>query len=471
MTALYKALQNHAEQCYYPFHMPGHKCGRLGIFTEILQQDITEIEGFDNLHQPKGILLESQKKCANIFGAEESFFLVNGSTSGILSAVLSACSEGEEIVVARNCHKSVYSALVLSGAKPIYILPETIPQSDFLGSISLKQVQNAITQNTKAVIITSPTYEGITSDIQAISDFVHKKGILLIVDEAHGSHMKFHDFFPKTALEQYADIVIQSLHKTLPCPTQTAVLHIQGNIVNKKRLKQALSMVQTSSPSYIFLSAIDACCDWLQKKGKIAFDDYVKKLEWFYKQSENWENIVLFKKYDFCRDKGKLILQIPQMQMTGIELNDILIKKYHLILEMGYLSYSIAMTSPADTQKGFYMLSNAITQIDNDICTMKPNTILPKIENVLPIIKCLPRESFFAPKKEISFSESAGNVAGEFVIPYPPGIPMIAPGELITEQQIKQINILKKANISFVGCYDNTLNTIQVLTAKGSETI
>lgn len=471
MTALYKALQNHAEQCYYPFHMPGHKCGRLGIFTEILQQDITEIEGFDNLHQPKGILLESQKKCANIFGAEESFFLVNGSTSGILSAVLSACSEGEEIVVARNCHKSVYSALVLSGAKPIYILPETIPQSDFLGSISLKQVQNAITKNTKAVIITSPTYEGITSDIQAISDFVHKKGILLIVDEAHGSHMKFHDFFPKTALEQYADIVIQSLHKTLPCPTQTAVLHIQGNIVNKKRLKQALSMVQTSSPSYIFLSAIDACCDWLQKKGKIAFDDYVKKLEWFYKQSENWENIVLFKKYDFCRDKGKLILQIPQMQMTGIELNDILIKKYHLILEMGYLSYSIAMTSPADTQKGFYMLSNAITQIDNDIRTMKPNAILPKIENVLPIIKCLPRESFFAQKKEIAFSESAGSVAGEFVIPYPPGIPMIAPGELITEQQIKQINILKKANISFVGCYDNTLNTIQVLTAKGSETI
>lgn len=471
MTALYKALQNHAEQCYYPFHMPGHKGGRLGIFTEILQQDITEIEGFDNLHQPKGILLESQKKCANIFAAEESFFLVNGSTSGILSAVLSACSEGEEIVVARNCHKSVYSALVLSGAKPIYILPETIPQSDFLGSISLKQVQNAITQNTKAVIITSPTYEGITSDIQAISDFVHKKGILLIVDEAHGSHMKFHDFFPKTALEQHADIVIQSLHKTLPCPTQTAVLHIQGNIVNKKRLKQALSMVQTSSPSYIFLSAIDACCDWLQKKGKIAFDDYVKKLEWFYKQSENWENIVLFKKYDFCRDKGKLILQIPQMQMTGIELNDILIKKYHLILEMGYLSYSIAMTSPADTQKGFYMLSNAITQIDNDICTMKPNAILPKIENVLPIIKCLPRESFFAQKKEIAFSESAGSVAGEFVIPYPPGIPMIAPGELITEQQIKQINILKKANISFVGCYDNTLNTIQVLTAKGSETI
>ena len=469
MTTLYKTLQHHAEQCYYPFHMPGHKGGRLGIFTEILQQDITEIEGFDNLHQPNGILLESQKKCADIFGAEESFYLVNGSTSGILSAVLSACSEGEEIVVARNCHKSVYSALVLSGAKPVYVLPETIPQSDFLGSVSLKQVQNAVTKNTKAVIITSPTYEGITSDIQAISDFVHKKGLLLIVDEAHGSHMKFHDFFPKTALEQCADIVIQSLHKTLPCPTQTAVLHIQGNIANRKRLRQALDMVQTSSPSYIFLSAIDACCDWLQKRGKLAFDDYVKKLEWFYKQSEYWKNIILFKQYDDCRDKGKLILQLPQMQMTGIELNDILMKRYHLILEMGYLSYSIAMTSPADTQKGFHMLAHAITQIDNDICNMKSKTILPPIKSTLPIIKCLPREAFFAQKKQIAFLESTGSVSGEFVIPYPPGIPIIAPGELITEQHIKQINMLKKANISFVGCYDNTLNHIQVL--KGSETI
>lgn len=471
MTTLYKALQDHTEQCYYPFHMPGHKGGRLGIFTEILQQDITEIKGFDNLHQPEGILLESQKKCANIFGAEESFFLVNGSTSGILSAVLSACSEGEEIIVARNCHKSVYSALVLSGAKPVYILPESIPQSDFLGSVSLKQVQNAITKNTKAVIITSPTYEGITSDIQAISNFVHKKGILLIVDEAHGSHMKFHDFFPRTALEQHADIVIQSLHKTLPCPTQTAVLHIQGNIVNRERLRQALAMVQTSSPSYIFLSAIDACCDWLQKEGKAAFEDYIKKLEWIYKQSEYWKNIVLFKQCNYYRDKGKLILQLPKMQMTGIELNDILIKKYHLILEMGYLSYSIAMTSPADTQKGFHMLAYALAQIDNNICNMKSKVILPKTKNILPIIKCLPRKAFFAQKKEISFSESVGDVSGEFVIPYPPGIPIIAPGELITEEQIKQINILKKANISFVGCYDNTLNNIQVLTSKGSETI
>ena len=223
---LWQALKNHSQQQYYPFHMPGHKAGRLGAFTEILSQDITEITDFDNLHKPEGILLQSQKRCAELFGAEESFFLVNGSTSGILSSILSVCSAKDEIIVARNCHKSVYSALVLSGAKPIYILPENIENADFLGSITLEQIQKAVTKNTKAAIITSPTYEGITSNIAEISDFLHKKNILLIVDEAHGSHMKFHNYFPKTALQQNADIVIQSLHKTLPCPKQTAVLHI-----------------------------------------------------------------------------------------------------------------------------------------------------------------------------------------------------------------------------------------------------
>ena len=276
MMELWQALKNHSQQQYYPFHMPGHKAGRLGAFTEILSQDITEITGFDNLHKPEGILLQSQKRCAKLFGAEESFFLVNGSTSGILSAILSVCNTEDEIVVARNCHKSVYSALVLSGAKPIYILPQSIENADFLGSITLEQIQKAVTKNTKAVILTSPTYEGITSNISEISDFLHNKNILLIVDEAHGSHMKFHHFFPKTALEQNADIVIQSLHKTLPCPTQTAVLHIQGNRVNRNRLKQCLSMVQTSSPSYLFLSAIDYCCHWLEKEAKNDFECYVK---------------------------------------------------------------------------------------------------------------------------------------------------------------------------------------------------
>lgn len=461
MKQLWEALKQHAEKGNYPFHMPGHKGGKLGHFAEILNQDITEITGFDNLYQPEGILLEAQKRCAEIFGAEESFFLVNGSTGGILSAITAVCTIGDEIVVTRNCHKSVYSALVFSGANPIYIMPQTIPGKEFFGSILLEQIKNAVTPNTKAVILTSPTYEGITSDIASISDFVHKKGIILIVDEAHGSHMKFHDFFPKTALQQQADIVIQSLHKTLPCPTQTAVMHIQGNNIDRKKLKQTIAMLQTSSPSYLFLSAIDYCCDWLQKQSSIVFERYVKNLKWFYKQSEYWKHITLLKQAGFDRDKSKLVLELPQIQMTGRQLNDILITKYHLELEMGSFNHAIAMTSPADTEKGFQILAQAITEIDS-FCTVS-NTIVASNMEILPIIKKSPREAFFAPKKQIPFLESQCCICGEFVIPYPPGIPLIAPGELITEQKIQQINRLKKANISFVGCYDSNLNSIEVL--------
>lgn len=460
MTELWEALKNRPNQ--YPFHMPGHKGGRLGAFPSIMAQDITEIKGFDNLHQPQGILLEAQKRCAVLFGAEESFFLVNGSTSGILSAIMSVCKDGDEIAVARNCHKSVYSALVFSGANPVYIMPEKIEDADFLGEISLEQVQKTVTEQTKAVILTSPTFEGITSDIEAISAFVHQKGMVLIVDEAHGAHMNFHDFFPKTALQQNADIAIQSLHKTLPCPTQTAVLHVQGDRVDREKLKQSLAMFQTSSPSYLFLAAIDFCCHWLEKQGKIAFEQYVQNLKWFYAQAKQWKHISLLD-YPNKQEKGKLILQLFQRQMTGIQLNDILIERYHMELEMGFLYHAIAMTSPADTKESFSALFQAITQIDAQLCDVPPTMELSLVQNPLPIMKCSPRKAFFAPKKEIPFKESQGSICGEFMIPYPPGIPMVAPGEVLTEEKIQQINLLKEANISFVGCHDSTLKYIKVL--------
>ncbi len=463
MEQLWQALKHYAQQQHYPFYMPGHKGGRLGAFSELFAQDITEISGFDNLHQPDGMILQSQQRCAALFGAEESFYLVNGSTSGILAAILAVCGNGDEIAVARNCHKSVYSALVLSGAKPTYFMPETLANYDFLGSVLLEQVQNAVTENTKAVILTSPTYEGITSDIATISDFLHKKGIILIVDEAHGSHMKFHDFFPKTALEQGADIVIQSLHKTLPCPTQTAVLHVQSDRVDRKRLKQSLSMVQTSSPSYLFLAAIDYCCDWLQKEGKKAFEDYVKKLNWFYAQAKQWKNITLLQKAGFDRDFSKLVLQLGQIEMTGVQLNDILIQRYSIELEMGSLHYAIAMTSPADTEKGLRMLSDAITEIDAQIDSNAIVQNTDYVKNTLPIVKYSPRQAYWAQKKEKLLFKSTGEICGEFVIPYPPGIPILAPGELITKQKIQQITVLKKANVLFVGCHDSTLHTIDVI--------
>lgn len=466
MMELWQALKRHTKSGKYPFHMPGHKGGRLGIFSDMMRQDITEIEGFDNLHKPEGILLNAQKRCAGVFGAEESFFLINGSTSGILAAMMSCCNENQEILIARNCHRSVYSGLIFSGAKPIYILPEMLKGKELFGSITIEQVKKTIEKypNAKALLLTSPTYEGITSDIENIAHFLHQKNMVLIVDEAHGSHMKFHDFFPKTALQQGADIVIQSLHKTLPSPTQTALLHIQGKRADRKKVKQALSMVQSSSPSYLFLAAMDACCGWLQKQGKKEFESYVKKLQWFYKRASNLENIVVLQKAGFDRDRGKIVLQLPKENITGIQLNDLLRRNFAIEMEMGSLSYSIAMTSPADTKEGFCRLVEAIEKIDKQLSKTKKH-IFSKIEegDCPPIIKTTPRRAYFAQKKEILFLESENHVCGEFIIPYPPGAPILAPGEVITKEKIQKSILLQKAGVSFVGCQDTALKNITVL--------
>ena len=469
MTQLWQALEAYAKSAVYPFHMPGHKGGRLGAFSHMMQQDITEIAGFDNLHSPQGILLEAQKRCASVFGAEESFFLINGSTAGILAAMMACCGEREEIILSRNCHRSVYSGLVFSGARPAYILPEMLKGKEFFGSITQKQVQNAVEMHphARAVLLTSPTYEGITSDIESIAAFLHEKNMLLIVDEAHGAHMKFHPFFPKTALEQGADIVIQSLHKTLPSPTQTAVLHIQGKRVDRAKIKQALSMIQTSSPSYLFLSAMDACCHWLERQCQRDFECYVEKLQWFYERTKNLEQIAVLQKAGFDRDRGKIVLELPKKNMTAMEMNDMLRKQFAIEMEMASLSYSIAMTSPADSKEGFLVLAKALEKIDKQLCEAKKTVFLEDmVQQTSLVIKTTPREAYFAPKKEILFLESENHVCAEFIIPYPPGAPLLAPGEVITKEKIQKSILLQKAGICFVGCQDTALKTIAVLAER-----
>lgn len=247
-TPIYTALQKYINDNIYPFHMPGHKQGRALSIDDIMKIDITEVDGVDNLHNAKEVILESQRLTAKLFGAKETFYLVNGSSCGIIASILTVCSPNDKILVARNCHKSVYSGIIFAGGNPVYIMPEIIDDYNIAGGINVDKLKNIMNNSIKAVLITSPTYEGFCSDIKTIADIVHSYNSILIVDEAHGAHFKFNDYFPNTALEQGADIVIQSVHKTLPSLTQTALLHIQGNRVDIYKLKQMLSMVQTSSP-------------------------------------------------------------------------------------------------------------------------------------------------------------------------------------------------------------------------------
>lgn len=472
MTApIYDKLKKYSSHGIYPFHMPGHKGGRKGIFPQVLPMDITEIDGFDNLHQPTGIIAQAQAMAAKTFGAEESFFMVNGSTGGILAAILSACKDGEEVLVARNCHRSVYSAIALSGAKPIYIQPGIV-DATVAGGISPDVVEKLLEEHPKIrlIVLTSPTYEGFTSDIEAISRIVHKKAErILVVDEAHGAYMKFHSYFPKTALEQGADLVIQSLHKTLPSPTQTAILHMQGNRVNKTLLKQCISMVETFSPSYLFLAAMDQCRQWLDTEGKQAFSDYVGKLEQFRKEVEGLKQIRLWGK-ELCGvanihdvDLGKLVFYLPFSQWSGERLGRHLLEQYGLQMELCSISHVVAMTSPADTEDGFIRLAKALKEIEKEmaVSNLRNNENLSSLP--LPEVEMTPRQAFFAEKEEVSLQLSVGEVCGEFIIPYPPGIPLLVPGERISKEILEHILNYKAEKHPIVGCADDTLEKITVV--------
>ena len=467
-------LEGYVQKGQYPFHMPGHKGGRLGAFKEIGQLDITEIAGFDNLHQPTGIIHEAQLRLAEITGANESFFLVNGATCGLEAAVLAVCSPGDNVIVARNCHRSVYSALVLAGVHPIYIQPETEPISGLAGGISPEKLLEIMQRcpHCKAVIITSPTYEGFTSDIKKIQGLACERGMVLIVDEAHGSHFGFHDGFPKSALQCKADIVVQSYHKTLPALTQSAVMHVGGERVDTIRLRQALQMVQTSSPSYLLLASLDECVDFIMHKGKNAFDEYIRRLSAIRNDLVALQNIHLINKQligtasIFDIDLGKLCFLLPVCQYTGGDAMDYLRRNHQMELEMAGRHHILAMTSLADSQEGFERLK--LGMLDLDMRIKKANKTLKTVsyayeDDSFPAMALSPREGFFASKQSVAIECAVGRICGEFIIPYPPGIPLLVPGEWITNSSVQKIKEALKFGIAMSGCADNSLKSIVII--------
>lgn len=284
MQDLLEKLQEYRAEDMYPFHMPGHKRKPLP-FPNPYSIDITEIDGFDNLHHAEGILKEAQERAADLYGSKECFYLVNGSTCGLLAAICAATKKRDKVLVARNCHKAVYHALYLNELQAEYIYP-VITKSGIQGQIEPEQVKKALLLNPDiaAVILTSPTYEGVVSDINAIAGIAHERGIPLIVDEAHGAHLGFGAGFPENAVRQGADAVIMSLHKTLPSFTQTALLHLCSERIDKDAVKMYLGMFETSSPSYLFMAGMDSCIRVVKEQGNILFSDYRKLLDDFYRE-------------------------------------------------------------------------------------------------------------------------------------------------------------------------------------------
>ena len=417
----------------YPFHMPGHKrqpewlCG-------LADTDITEITGADDLHAPTGIIKEAQSSAAKLFGTVATIFLTGGSTAGVLSGISAVCGFGDNIVIARNCHKSVYNACKINHLRNNYVFPTLKHRIGAYGEIMPADVDTAMKKSgAKAVVITSPTYEGVVSDIKTIARVVHKNGGILIVDSAHGAHLGFSDYFPKSARTLGADIVIESAHKTLPCLTGAALLHICSHRVSYADIQEQLGIFETSSPSYPILCSIDRALTKIQQTD--LFTPYVKRLEEFYNKAKGLKNLYLFESADF--DRGKLVISTENADISGFELKKILLEDYKIELEMAMPNYALAMTSVADTDEGFLRLISALTDIDSTLSPAKKTVLFapPLLKKVFEPFEC--ENEIFLPAQN-----SLGKISAEYILAYPPGSPIIAPGERINADALEYLSHL-----------------------------
>lgn len=452
------------EKNAYPLHMPGHKRNLEFIPYDLRTMDITETGEVDNLHDPKDIIANSQKAMAELLGADDSFYLVNGGSSGTIAAILGCCNPGDRVLVASNCHKSVYNALALSGVKPVYITPQ-ITEESLCGGISIRDMFRAFDDyDFKAMIITSPTYEGFTCNIKTIADIVHKHNSILIVDECHGAHFVFSDDFPHSALSDGADIVINSWHKTLPCLNQAAVLSIKSDRIDKRRIQEAVSMMNTTSPSYPILASMDYARELLTTD-KNLFTKYLEVLKdarhelahckvlKLVNDSIKGENDI------FDLDISKFTIMV-RTEMTGKELADILLDKYNIQVEMAGPHHIIAMTSVADDPRGIKKFVKAIQDIDKKVerkfIDKLPLTTKPVQEPVM-----LPRDVYFAEKETVSLDNAVGKIPAGIIMPYPPGIPLVALGEEFTAEHLEKIRILQSLNVNIIGIEDDSIQVVK----------
>ncbi|MBS5405425.1 aminotransferase class I/II-fold pyridoxal phosphate-dependent enzyme [Enterocloster sp.] len=496
---LINRLAAYARSDMYPFHMPGHK-RRTGpeesfmnsctdSFTNPFAVDITEIEGFDNLHHPEGILKDSMKWAADVYGADQTYYLINGSTGGILAAVCGSVPRGGRILVSRNCHKSVYHGICLNQLKTSYVYPQEIEGLGIQGGITAEDVERMLNRymDTQAVLIVCPTYDGIVSDIEAIARIVHRAGLPLIVDEAHGAHFRYDAMFPVSALDLGADVVIQSVHKTLPSLTQTALLHIKCNrpdggcYADRERIDRYIHMVQSSSPSYVLMASIENSIYQMEQTDTAPYGKQLYRLRRRLGQMRHLrlaDTGLIGQAGIRDLDISKIVVSTRGTCLypaedgltgfTGAQLDDILRREYHLEMEMCGADYVTAITTVMDSGEGLERLGDALTRIDTQLTDAgyKPDGRSGNQKSVYSM-RCDTAMSMGEAMEEkmasVGLEDSAGCISGEFVYIYPPGIPIVAPGEWISRPILEVILEYRDKGLPVQGPADQSLRTIRVV--------
>lgn len=458
MGELINKLMEYKEKNICAFHMPGHK-RKIQMSINPYSYDITEITGFDDLGESEDVLMRLEQRLAMLYNCDNAYILLNGSTSGVLAAISSILKPEEKILMGRNSHKSAYNAVFLRQIKSEYIYPQTNVGSGISLEINPKDVENKLLENNdvKAVYITSPTYEGVISDIKVLSEIVHNSGAVLIVDCAHGAHFGLDNSEYKNPLEQGADVVIMSLHKTLPSPTQTAVICTKGDRVKNINVKKFVNIYNSTSPSYLLMCGIENCLDIIENN-KFFMSEYSNLLSEFRNKCLKLNNLYLFN--PSCEyDKGKIVICTDRSNINGTELKDILLDDYGIELEMSSKNYAIAMTSFMDEKDDFDKLFNALEKIDKKLTKIEDN--LDSNINFIATKEFELSEIEVYDTKECMISESIGEVVAEYIYIYPPGIPWIVPGEIISKEIVEKIDIYRHNGFKIKGIKDNKISVIK----------
>ena len=474
---LYDALVEYATSNAHPFDVPGHKMGR-GIHPDfismvganIFKMDTNSMPGLDNLSNPEGVIKEAEQLAADLFQADNVFFLVNGSTSGIQNMILATVKPGEKIILPRNIHKSAINALVLSGAVPVYVRPEVESVVGIAVGHSVKRTIAAINTNpdAKAILLLNPTYYGFTSQLETIIEYAHKKGLIVLVDESHGTHFYLDSRFGAPSMVAGADMATISVHKTGGSLTQSSLLLHRNGRISKDKVQSTINVMQTSSASYLLMASIDMARHYLATNPQLM--DYVYDLATYAKNSIKnikgyrvMEETVYVNKDSFHHDVSKLLIDVSQLGKSGNQIYDQLRNEFNIQVEVGESRIILAIISIGDTKEDIDYLINALHILSDRYYTVDSKPI-PRRKYFQPLAVKTPRDAFFSETEYILIKEAEGRIAGDQIMIYPPGIPLLVPGELISKEVISEyIRLIKQGNKVIGSVVKNSQIKIKVI--------
>ncbi|MBN8199421.1 aminotransferase class I/II-fold pyridoxal phosphate-dependent enzyme [Bacillus sp. NTK034] len=477
-TPLFSGLLAHAKKDPVQFHIPGHKKGagidpefREYIGDNALAIDLINIGPLDDLHQPKGIIKEAQDLAAEAFWADKTFFSVQGTSGAIMTMVMAVCGPGDKIIVPRNVHKSVMSAIVFSGATPIFIHPEIDENLGISHGITTESVSKALElhPDAKGVLVINPTYFGVSADLRKIVEIAHSYNVPVLVDEAHGVHIHFHDELPLSAMQAGADLAATSVHKLGGSMTQSSILNMKGNLVSAKRVQSILSMLTTTSTSYLLLASLDVARKRLATEGKDLIQKTIDLAQSIRRRINEIDRLycvgeeILETKAAHDYDPTKLIISVKELGMNGFDVENWLREHHNIEVEMSDLYNILCIVTPGDTEREADILVSALAELASE---RKGNTekletqvLLPDI----PVLSLTPRDAFYADTELVPFDESEGRIIAEFIMVYPPGIPIFIPGEIITKENLRYIKTNMEAGLPVQGPEDYDFKYLRVI--------